>query len=190
MPLQAPLRELPRLIFGLGLDRSRKDPKPRAGSREIAGRLHAGTRHLQQQRRKVHPATEPNEPALPRTLRLIYKDEQGEASVSSSVADRTEFCGTSASRRAEFVESKIELGEKFFNEIINHPVPLDMNTLKALKRSSSASISTYGWFIGPSGSALRNRSLGGRSTASSAWTRPRRTIGVPLMIFARTACGS
>ena len=33
-------------------------------------------------------------------------------------------------------ESKIELGEKFFNEIINHPVPLDMNTLKALKRSS------------------------------------------------------
>ena len=32
-------------------------------------------------------------------------------------------------------DSKIELGEKFFNEIINHPVPLDMNTLKALKRS-------------------------------------------------------
>ena len=33
-------------------------------------------------------------------------------------------------------ESKIELGEKFFQEIIQHPVPLDMNTLKALKRSS------------------------------------------------------
>ena len=30
--------------------------------------------------------------------------------------------------------SKIELGEDFFNEIIRHPVPLDMNTLKALKR--------------------------------------------------------
>ena len=26
--------------------------------------------------------------------------------------------------------------EKFFEEIISHPVPLDMNTLKALKRSS------------------------------------------------------
>ena len=33
-------------------------------------------------------------------------------------------------------ESKIELGEKFFNEIIQHPVPLDMNILKAVKRSS------------------------------------------------------
>ena len=32
-------------------------------------------------------------------------------------------------------QSKIELGEKFFNEIIHNPVPLDMNILKALKRS-------------------------------------------------------
>ena len=39
-------------------------------------------------------------------------------------------------RPAESVESKIYLGEQFFNEIIRHPVPLDMNTLKALKRSS------------------------------------------------------
>ena len=31
-------------------------------------------------------------------------------------------------------DSKIELGEKFFNEIIRHPVPIDMNTLTALKR--------------------------------------------------------
>ena len=33
-------------------------------------------------------------------------------------------------------ESKIELSEDFFNEIINHPVPLDMNILTALKRCS------------------------------------------------------
>ena len=32
--------------------------------------------------------------------------------------------------------STIELGEKFFDEIIHHPVPLDMNILKAMKRSS------------------------------------------------------
>ena len=32
-------------------------------------------------------------------------------------------------------QSKIRLGEDFFNEIIRHPVPLDMNILKALKRS-------------------------------------------------------
>ena len=33
-------------------------------------------------------------------------------------------------------ESKIELGEKFFHEIIEHPIPLDMNILKTMKRSS------------------------------------------------------
>ena len=33
-------------------------------------------------------------------------------------------------------ESKIELSEKFFNEIIRHPVPIDMNTLTSLKRCS------------------------------------------------------
>ena len=33
-------------------------------------------------------------------------------------------------------DSKIELGWDFFQEIIRHPVPLDMNILKALKRSS------------------------------------------------------
>ena len=32
--------------------------------------------------------------------------------------------------------SKIHLSEVFFNEIIHHPMPLDMNILKALKRCS------------------------------------------------------
>ena len=33
-------------------------------------------------------------------------------------------------------ESKIELSEDFSNEIIQHPVPLDLNTLTALKGCS------------------------------------------------------
>ena len=33
-------------------------------------------------------------------------------------------------------QSKIRLGKDFFNEIIRRPVPLDLNTLTALKRSS------------------------------------------------------
>ena len=41
-------------------------------------------------------------------------------------------------------ESKVRLSESFFNEIVSHPVPLDLTTLKALKRSPWASISTYG----------------------------------------------
>ena len=41
-------------------------------------------------------------------------------------------------------DSQIELGEKFFHEIIRHPVPLDLNILKALKRSSMG-IDFYLW---------------------------------------------
>ena len=43
-------------------------------------------------------------------------------------------------------ESKIYLGEAFFNEIIRHPVPLDMNTLTALKRSSLG-LDLYLWLV-------------------------------------------
>ena len=70
-------------------------------------------------------------------VQLVYEDEHGEARVSSSVADRTEFWWNERKPDEPTLwESKIELGEKFFNEIINHPVPIDMNTLTALKRSS------------------------------------------------------
>ena len=71
------------------------------------------------------------------SVRMVYKDEHGEASVSSLVADRTEFWWNSKRPdECTIWESKIELGEKFFAEIIQHPVPLDMNILKALKRCS------------------------------------------------------
>ena len=68
---------------------------------------------------------------------LIYEDERGKATVNPLIARRPEFWWT-PKRPDERVlwESKIELGEDFFNEIIQHPVPLDMNTLTALKRSS------------------------------------------------------
>ena len=41
-------------------------------------------------------------------------------------------------------QSKIHLSEPFFNKIIRHPVPLDMNTLAALKRCSLG-IDLYLW---------------------------------------------
>ena len=70
-------------------------------------------------------------------VRLIYKDEHGEASVSSSVADSTAFWWNPKRPDEPMLwESKIELGEKFFQEIIRHPVPIDMNILTALKRCS------------------------------------------------------
>ena len=71
------------------------------------------------------------------SVRLVYKNERGEATVSSSVADRTEFWWNER-KPDEYSpwESKIRLGEDFFNEIIQHPVPLNMNILAALKRSA------------------------------------------------------
>ena len=70
-------------------------------------------------------------------VQLIYKDERGEARVSSSVADRAEFWwNESKPDQPSLWNSKIYLGEQLFNEIINHPVPIDINTLTALKRCS------------------------------------------------------
>ena len=71
------------------------------------------------------------------TVSLIYEDERGAASMTSPVASRAEvWWNERKPDEPVLFNSKIRLGEDLFNEIINHPVPLDMNTLKALKRST------------------------------------------------------
>ena len=68
---------------------------------------------------------------------LIYKEENVEQFVSSTIADRGEFWWNERKPdQSSLWDSKIELSEKFFNEIIRHPVPLDLNALTALKRCS------------------------------------------------------
>ena len=80
-------------------------------------------------------------------VQLVYKDEHGEANVSSSVADRSEFWWNDRKPDERVLwESKIYLGEAFFNEIIQHPVPLDMNTLKALTRCALG-LDLYLWLV-------------------------------------------
>ena len=69
------------------------------------------------------------------TVQLIYEDERGKATVNSLIADSTAFWwNPKRPEESTLWKSKIELSEKFFNEITRHPVPLDMNTLTALKR--------------------------------------------------------
>ena len=71
------------------------------------------------------------------SVQLTYEDQHGMASVSSFVADRTDLWWDPKRPNEQTLwGSKIELGAKFFNEIIQHPIPLDMNILKGLKRSS------------------------------------------------------
>ncbi len=49
-----------------------------------------------------------------------------------------------APKQAALFESTLTLGEEFFNEIINYPIPIDMDALKALKRSPMA-LDIYCW---------------------------------------------
>ena len=78
---------------------------------------------------------------------LIYEDENGRVTVNSLIADSTAFWwNPQRPNQPSLWESKIELSEKFFNEIIRHPVPLDMNTLKALKRSPLG-LDLYLWLV-------------------------------------------
>ena len=69
------------------------------------------------------------------SVTLIYEDTHSSRFVSSHIAESGEFWWNPAKPdRRVLWDSKIRLSEPFFNEIINHPVPIDMNTLKALKR--------------------------------------------------------
>ena len=69
-------------------------------------------------------------------VELSYEDAHGSRFVNSAIANRGEFWwDTKHPNQSSLWESKIELGEQFFHEIIAHPIPLDMNTLKSLKRS-------------------------------------------------------
>ena len=81
------------------------------------------------------------------SVSMTYEDKHGEQFVSSLIAERGEFWwNESKPDEPSLWNSKIELGEKFFNEIINHPVPLNMNTLMALKRSTLG-LDLYLWLV-------------------------------------------
>ena len=123
------------------------------------------------------------------SVQLIYEDKGSKAAISSFVADRTEFCWNERKPNERVLwESKIELGEKFFEEIISHPIPLDMNTLKALKRCAPGPR-----FLPVAGlpdlhtKVPRSASLGASCTASSAWIRTRPAMQTPFKCSAGNA---
>ena len=103
-------------------------------------------------------------------VQLVYEDERGEATVNSPVASRTELWWDPRRPDAQVLwESKIYLGEEFFNEIVGHPVPLDMNALKALKRSSLG-LDLYMW--------LTYRTFALQSPLRLSWRQLYRQFGV------------
>ena len=103
------------------------------------------------------------------SVSMIYEDEHGEARVSSLVADRAAFWWNERKPDEPLLfNSKIRLGEDLFNEIINHPVPLDMNTLKALKRSTLG-LDLYLW--------LNYRTFALRAPLRLTWRQVYRQFG-------------
>ena len=81
------------------------------------------------------------------TVSMIYEDKLGFTRVSSFVADKHEFWWNEHKpNESSLWESKIHLGEALFNEIVNHPVPLNLNTLAALKRSALG-LDLYLWLV-------------------------------------------
>ena len=103
------------------------------------------------------------------SVSMIYEDEHGEARVSSLVADRAAFWWNERKPDEPVLfNSKIRLGEDLFNEIINHPVPLDMNTLKALKRSTLG-LDLYLW--------LNYRTFALRAPLRLTWRQVYRQFG-------------
>ena len=94
---------------------------------------------------------------------MVYEKPGGFARISSFVADKHEFWWNERKPNERVLwESKIELGEKFFNEIIRHPVPIDMNTLQALKRCSLG-LDLYQWLTYRTFSWNRAANLSGRT---------------------------
>ena len=102
------------------------------------------------------------------SISLIYSDNKGSSSVSSQVADVTEFWWNDRKPVGVVWQSNIELGEKFFNEIISHAVPLDINILKALTRSSMG-LDLYLW--------LNYRTFGLQQPVRLTWPQLYRQFG-------------
>ena len=103
-------------------------------------------------------------------VELVYEDKHSERSVASRIASRTELWWDPKRPGERMLwDSKIRLGEEFFQEIIRHPVPLDMNILKALKRSSLG-LDLYLW--------LTYRTFSLERTLRLPWKRLYRQFGV------------
>ena len=103
-------------------------------------------------------------------VRLIYEHEHGEQFVASAIADRGEFWWSERKPDEPVLfDSKIRLGEDFFNEIIRHPVPIDMNTLTALKRCALG-LDLYLW--------LTYRTFALRAPLRLSWRQVYRQFGL------------
>jgi len=75
----------------------------------------------------------------------IYEDEGQTAMLSQKIADHANiWWDTGHPGQAGLWQSTVKLSESFFNEVIGHPVPIDLRAIQALKRSPLA-LDLYTW---------------------------------------------
>ena len=80
------------------------------------------------------------------SVQLNYTAGERETSATALVAELTDFWwNPKRPDQTGLWESKVRLSEAFFNEIVSHPVPLDLTTLKALKRSPKLGLDLNLW---------------------------------------------
>ena len=134
-----PFGNLPRLLLAwvcteavrtqsrtLKLGRSLAEFMRKLGINNDSGGVRGDATRLKNQMRRLFSAA----------VTLIHEDAAGEHAVSSFIADRRDYWWDPHGDHPMLWESEIELGEKFYQEIVGCPVPLDMHILRAMKRTA------------------------------------------------------
>ena len=169
---QLPFGNLPRLLLAwasteavktgkrdLVLGRSLSGFMRKLGMSDDSGSPRGDRTRLRNQMKRLFNAS----------VQLIYEDATVAATTSSFVADRSVFWWNERKPDEQVLfNSEIRLSEAFFNEIIRHPVPIDMNTLTALKRCALG-LDLYLW--------INYRTFALRSPLRLSWRQVYRQFG-------------
>ena len=150
-PARLPYGNIPRLLLAwvcteavrtqsreLVLGRSLYEFMRRLGMEDRSGGVNGQRTRLRNQMTRLFRCS----------VQLQQSDGDHEVTVSSLIADKSEYWWHAAegSDRPGLFDSTIRLGEEFFNEILAHPVPLDMHILRSLKRSPLG-LDLYVWLV-------------------------------------------
>jgi hypothetical protein len=79
------------------------------------------------------------------SISAVYEDDHKSAFLNQSIASKAVLWWDAKDpEQAGLWQSTVTLSEAFFNEVVSHPIPVDMRALKALKKSPLA-LDTYCW---------------------------------------------
>ena len=79
------------------------------------------------------------------TVNALYEDGNETAILNQNIADKASLWWDPKSPdQAALWRSTVTLGEQFYREVIEHPIPIDLRAIRALKRSPMA-LDAYCW---------------------------------------------